>query len=194
MGILDKAKGAASSVASIASEKMQERRQKGAEEKAADESARSAAPRLLMTLKGSHIKTREWRPNRVHIFEDRVEEVDPGFINNKMQVVHLDRIAQVYLQRGVAWTEVSIESTGGAKIVAKGLNKGEAKEAKELLDRLIANARNPQASQASTDAPKASGRSDDIPAQIRKLAELRDAGLVSESEFESKKTELLSRM
>ena len=34
----------------------------------------------------------------------------------------------------------------------------------------------------------------DVPDQIRKLAELRDAGLLTPSEFESKKTELLARM
>jgi hypothetical protein len=30
--------------------------------------------------------------------------------------------------------------------------------------------------------------------QLKKLAELRDAGIVSEEEFEAKKTELLGRM
>lgn len=35
---------------------------------------------------------------------------------------------------------------------------------------------------------------DDIPGQIRKLAELRDAGIVTEEEFERKKAELLGRM
>lgn len=34
----------------------------------------------------------------------------------------------------------------------------------------------------------------DIPDQIRKLAELRDSGIISSDEFKAKKTELLSRM
>jgi hypothetical protein len=37
-------------------------------------------------------------------------------------------------------------------------------------------------------------RRDDIPASLRQLAELRDQGIVTAEEFESKKTELLSRM
>ena len=36
--------------------------------------------------------------------------------------------------------------------------------------------------------------SDDIPTQIRKLAELRDAGIVTDDEFASKKADLLARM
>lgn len=35
---------------------------------------------------------------------------------------------------------------------------------------------------------------DDIPAQIKKLADLRDSGILSEDEFQAKKTELLSRI
>jgi hypothetical protein len=34
----------------------------------------------------------------------------------------------------------------------------------------------------------------DVADQIRKLAELRDAGIVSEAEFQAKKAELLQRM
>jgi len=37
-------------------------------------------------------------------------------------------------------------------------------------------------------------RSEDIPDQIRKLAELREAGAITEEEFEEKKKDLLERM
>ena len=37
-------------------------------------------------------------------------------------------------------------------------------------------------------------RSDDIPDQIRKLAELREAGVITDEEFEEKKKDLLERM
>jgi hypothetical protein len=37
-------------------------------------------------------------------------------------------------------------------------------------------------------------RSEDIPDQIRKLAELRDAGAITNEEFEEKKKALLERM
>lgn len=41
---------------------------------------------------------------------------------------------------------------------------------------------------------RGSSKDDDIPAQIRKLGELRDAGVLTEDEFERKKSELLDRM
>ena len=37
-------------------------------------------------------------------------------------------------------------------------------------------------------------RSEDVPDQIRKLAELRDAGAITDEEFEEKKKDLLQRM
>ena len=37
-------------------------------------------------------------------------------------------------------------------------------------------------------------RSEDVPDQIRKLAELRDAGAITDEEFEEKKKDLLERM
>ena len=37
-------------------------------------------------------------------------------------------------------------------------------------------------------------RSEDVPDQIRKLAELREAGVITDEEFEEKKKDLLERM
>jgi len=37
-------------------------------------------------------------------------------------------------------------------------------------------------------------KSEDVPDQIRKLAELRDAGVITDQEFEEKKKDLLERM
>jgi hypothetical protein len=42
--------------------------------------------------------------------------------------------------------------------------------------------------------PKEGAASTDIPEQIRKLGELRDAGVLTEEEFEAKKKDLLDRM
>lgn len=41
---------------------------------------------------------------------------------------------------------------------------------------------------------KTAPASDDIPAQIKKLADLKDQGILSEREFETKKKELLAKM
>jgi uncharacterized membrane protein len=44
------------------------------------------------------------------------------------------------------------------------------------------------------DTERTSARDSDIPSQIRKLAELRAQGILTEEEFQTKKRELLSRM
>lgn len=48
------------------------------------------------------------------------------------------------------------------------------------------------ATAAPAAAPQASNS--DIPTQLKQLAELKDSGILSEDEYESKKAELLSRM
>jgi hypothetical protein len=172
-----------------AAEKVQERRREAAETKVADLSAGQSSGDLpLAELKGSHAKTAEFRPNRVLIFDDRVEEHDRDFLKKRMQTIHFVHVAQISVKRGMVWSEVAIESTGGHSIVARGLAKTEADEAKKLLDRLLRESRGRGV--ATYSAPV----QNDIPEQIRKLGELKDAGLISTEEFEAKKTELLSRM
>ena len=191
MGLMDKAKSAAQAATEKA-KTVQEHRREAAQEKAA---AAASAPepeddeQPLTELKGSHMKTAEFRPNRVLLFSNRVEEHDPGFLKKRMQTIHFVQVAQVSVKRGVVWSEVKIESTGGHEIVAKGLSKDEADSAKKLLDQLIAESRTQT---VTLNAPPPTAP--DIPDQIKKLGELRDAGILSSDEFEAKKAELLSRM
>lgn len=43
-------------------------------------------------------------------------------------------------------------------------------------------------------AQSPSPATDDVPSKLRDLADLRDKGILTESEFEAKKAELLSRL
>jgi hypothetical protein len=189
MGLMDKAKSAAQAATEKAKE-VQEHRKEAAEEKAAAiAEGQETGEQPLTELKGSHMKTKEFRPNRVLVFNNRVEERDPGLLKERTQTIHFTQVAQVSVKRGVVWSEVKVESTGGHEIVAKGLSKDEADAAKKLLDQLIHESRTQPVVVAA--APPAAP---DIPEQIRKLGELRDAGILSNEEFEAKKAELLSRM
>jgi Short C-terminal domain len=65
---------------------------------------------------------------------------------------------------------------------------------KELVENQAA-AVDPAEIEASEESPStAQSASTDIPEQIKKLAELRDSGAITEDEFERKKAELLDRM
>ena len=50
------------------------------------------------------------------------------------------------------------------------------------------------ASSARRPGPPSAPPSPDIPDQIRKLAKLKDDGIISSEEFEAKKTELLGKL
>lgn len=63
------------------------------------------------------------------------------------------------------------------------------KHAQEIAKMITSYISDSKTNDSSTDAS-----SEDIPGQIEKLADLRDQGVISEDEFEEKKTDLLSRL
>lgn len=54
-------------------------------------------------------------------------------------------------------------------------------------------ANKPSGADSAPPTPQAGGSSDDVGGMLRQLAELRDSGVLTEEEFEVKKTELLGR-
>ena len=74
--------------------------------------------------------------------------------------------------------------------IAFAKNYNEFVKAKDLVTQLIEKAS--LDNQEVKVEPNQS--SDDIPDQIKKLADLRDQGILTEEEFNSKKTDLLSKM
>jgi hypothetical protein len=87
----------------------------------------------------------------------------------------------------------SVESKGGAQAAAADENTVMFKQSqrasivavRDLVEEYITRRLNPIAT-----VPPAL----DVPSQIRKLAQLRDEGLVSDEEYETKRLELLDRM
>lgn len=142
----------------------------------------------LMILRGSKIRTNEFRPNRVLVFQDRVEDHDPGLIKKSMQTIRMDQIAQVKEDRGLAFTSLTIESTGGGTIHARGLSKSDADQAKQLIGRLTAEARRPVGIPVVLPPPPAAPSTLD---QLRQLGELRAAGVLTEAEFGQQKAAIL---
>lgn len=90
-----------------------------------------------------------------------------------------EKISSVEVSKG--WTGHVVKLCASNNISAlKYINEGDpAKFAQEIQDRI---------------GSAASPRESDILSQIRKLSELRDAGVLTESEFSQKKAELLARM
>jgi hypothetical protein len=124
-------------------------------------------------------------PVGLRIYQHEIEITQPGLIKRTTQRIRYEQIAQVVVRGGLLLSTLLIETTGGHTIAVPAMEKAAAEEACAVIQERIRTT----FAEGSTLAPPA-----DIPAQIRALADLKEAGIISEDEFESKKTELLGRM
>jgi hypothetical protein len=89
---------------------------------------------------------------------------------------------------------VVVKARGSEKIVAQG-SLGPPPEGVVPAPAYAPPVTLPGTSQTPTSPPAAiAAPESDIPAQLEKLAALRDSGVITGEEFEAKKAELLSRM
>lgn len=84
--------------------------------------------------------------------------------------------------------ELSITSVSKYGLVDWGKNQDNINEIMNMLSCEL------QSKYRKVTNPNAVVMGDDIPTQIKKLADLRDAGILTESEFQQKKSELLSKL
>jgi hypothetical protein len=104
-----------------------------------------------------------------------------------------------------------VQSTYTAQVMARPSGAGQAKiqtsasrldwqqtldswVEKDLVENKAAAVDSAEISASEGPTPTGGAASTDIPEQIRKLGELRDAGVLTEVEFEAKKKDLLNRM
>lgn len=91
---------------------------------------------------------------------------------------------------GLSKSNIEVDINGGNGFGVPSVKNADVQTAKELIEHQVAELHNKDYKPTSEAAPQ----TPDIPDQIRKLSELRDAGALSNEEFESKKRELLDRM
>ena len=95
---------------------------------------------------------------------------------------------------------ISYESDSGDKMLLRlemlsGITvMGQAKKCQEFEDRLRAHHVREKFRCVQDEEATQAKMAGDIPAQIEKLAALRDKGIISQQEFDTKKTDLLSKM
>jgi Bacterial PH domain/Short C-terminal domain len=116
--------------------------------------------------------------------------VQEGIFRKRTEDFPLEKVSSVQWSSGLGLGTITI-FTSGHKTEIKNVNKDDGREMTDhLRDRLSA----PKPAAAPQAVPQAAADGPDIPDQIRKLGELRDAGVLTAEEFEGKKAELLSRM
>jgi len=134
------------------------------------------------------------RHAHVRLFSDRIEREKPrGHLSissaaQDHEVIPIRSVTSVNIKKdGLMLSKVTVKSGGGE--IPFRFRHEDAQSFRSAIMPLIIAAGHPpsQAVLTPTAEPDAAD-------QIRKLAELRDAGIVSEGEFQTKKAELLKRM
>jgi hypothetical protein len=104
------------------------------------------------------------------------------------EMIPIKNISSVTTKRdGMLNTLVRVITSGNE--IEFRVSHAEAKATKEVLTRLMLNPPSAPRHSAPTAAPAPS-----VVEQLQQLANLRDAGILTEAEFEAKKTEMLGRL
>lgn len=103
-----------------------------------------------------------------------------------MESFPYDKISSLEAGKSLMGKKVTFFASGN-KAAMKWINDGD-------VDAFIKTVREQSESKAASVSGSPASVAESIPDQIRKLAALREEGIVSDTEFEQKKTELLSRM
>jgi len=146
----------------------------------------------------------------LEVFEDRVCITTKGLVGliNKglkgTKTIPFRSVTAIQFKKQTFFTagyiqfslQGGVESKGGVLSAVKDENtfvftdNAQAEEIKRYVERRIKELQQPVVVVAAAPATVSA----DIPSQIRKLAELRDAGILTEEEFLTKKAQLLERM
>jgi hypothetical protein len=120
-------------------------------------------------------------PRRLLIFEDRVETLGTELLQETVAPLGYGQIDRVTISNGVWFANLLVGNRGGRPILMRGLNGDIAERAKALIEERVAQA---GASPPRPEKPSAARDTVDL---VHKLAELRDAGVLTQEEFEAKK-------
>ncbi|CAB4667063.1 unannotated protein [freshwater metagenome] len=156
------------------------------------------------------IRFLKWR-NTFFVVTDRRVIFRSGFISKKGVEIPLDRITNIDfsqgpIERAIGAGDLDIQSAGRdgsshfenvrhpdavqQEIYLQMESREQNRSRRDAGD--IARAINADASPAAPSAPQAAAP--DAAEQLRKLADLRDEGVITPEEFETKKAEILGRM
>ena len=117
------------------------------------------------------------------VTEKRVVFFAKKLMGYDLESFPLTKISAIEMSKGFMGKSINMKMSGNTASM-KWIQKGEP-------DKLVAYVREHMGEKAPAPAAHSG---DDIPAQIQKLAALRDQGILTEEEFTSKKAELLAKM
>ena len=108
-----------------------------------------------------------------------------------LETFPLERVTAIEVSKGLMGKRIIIKMSGNESEM-KWISQGDPDGLVALVREKMSSRSAP--SQLDAPLPPPARVESDIPDQIKRLAELRDSGILSEAEFTAKKQELLSRM
>ncbi len=125
-------------------------------------------------------------PRRLLIFEDRIEVRDFELLREKTQSRGYGWIREVTVS-GTGWfANLLVTVWGSEPILMRGLSKKSAERAAALIEQRMIRAKG----RSWRPSPPATPDAEHL---LGALAELRDAGVLSEEEFEAKRAEVRAK-
>lgn len=123
-------------------------------------------------------------PTRLLIFEDRIEVRDFELLRERAESKGYDRVERVVVS-GEGWlANLVIMEKGKEPVLIRGLDRGDAGRAGALIEERVARA---------NDRPTRASLPETVEEErlVQNLTELRNAGVLSEEEFETKRREVM---
>ncbi|CAN5754234.1 hypothetical protein BH11BAC4_BH11BAC4_13940 [soil metagenome] len=137
-------------------------------------------------------------PAEIHIEDNEIMLKIPGFFSGKSRHIVYQQIEGVNIDTPMIGYSTITFVVGGERIVAHGFTKNEAKEIKQICSNKI-SANGPRAQSdiiASAIADAIGNTKSDaqfsIADELKKLKELLDIGVLTQSEFNEQKSNLLN--
>jgi len=141
------------------------------------------------------------RNSIVTLYPDRIERTKPtskfsvtGILAGgpeDVEVIPTKSISSVQVRRGAWYHDVTIYCSGNTIVLS--VDAEEAEKLRGLVMDQVLGTGAPAPAPPGPAAP-AAPTGDDVLAQIRKLGELHEAGILTQEEFDQKKAELLRRL
>lgn len=124
-------------------------------------------------------------PRRLLIFEDRLEVRDFELLREKTESKGYGWVDRVVVSGNGWFSSLLLAGREGEPVLIRGVRKNAAERAKALIE-----ARMPR---ANGDAVRPLKAIPDARRLMRALTELREAGILSEEEFETKRKEVMAK-
>jgi hypothetical protein len=128
------------------------------------------------------------------VTDRRLLFLDEGIVRKRLEEFHYSRISSAQWKSGMVMAEVKIFASSNVAVIGHIAPKERAQEIAGYISRRIAEGSTSQQPAAEPVASESPALTADPIEQIRRLAELRDLGVVTADEFETKKTQLLGQL